>query len=94
MESCLSRHHKVFGDGREAPSRGYGTSLVQDKSEFDPTLFQDAAIPNVIRACETSVDLANMRIRERRPGIPTESRNSFLILVRENSIEIDLGAAR
>ncbi len=54
-------------------------------------LLQDAAVLNIIRACEASIDLANMLIRERRLGIPTESRESFSMLVREQLIDPDLG---
>lgn len=58
------------------------------KSDY---LFQDAAVLNVIRACETSIDLANMLIREKRLGIPAESRESFSILAREQLIDTELG---
>lgn len=53
---------------------------------------QDAAVLNVIRACETSIDLANMLIRRRRLGVPSETRESFAILVREDLLDGDLGA--
>lgn len=52
---------------------------------------QDAAVLNVIRACDTAIDLANMLIRRRRLGIPNESRESFAILSREKAIPIDVG---
>lgn len=52
---------------------------------------QDAAILNVIRACETAIDLANMLIRKRRLGVPSETRESFDILVRERLLERELG---
>jgi uncharacterized protein YutE (UPF0331/DUF86 family) len=52
---------------------------------------QDAAVLNVIRACDTAIDLANMLIRRRRLGIPNESRESFAILAREKAIPADLG---
>lgn len=52
---------------------------------------QDAAVLNVIRACDTSIDLANMLIRRRKLGIPGESRESFAILSREKVIPVDLG---
>ena len=52
---------------------------------------QDAALLNVIRACDTAIDLANMLIRRRRLGIPAESRESFAILSREKVISSDLG---
>lgn len=51
---------------------------------------QDAAVLNVIRACDTAIDLANMLIRRRRLGIPSESRESFGILSREKAIPADL----
>lgn len=51
---------------------------------------QDAAVLNVIRACDTAIDLANMLIRKRRLGIPSESRESFSILLREKLIEPSL----
>lgn len=52
---------------------------------------QDAAVLNVIRACDGAIDLANMLIRRRRLGIPAESRESFAILAREQAIPVDLG---
>jgi uncharacterized protein YutE (UPF0331/DUF86 family) len=52
---------------------------------------QDAAVLNIIRACDTTIDLANMLIRNRRLGIPSESRESFQILVREQLLERSLG---
>ena len=52
---------------------------------------QDAAVLNVLRACETSIDLANMLLRQGRLGIPAESREAFGILVREQRIAGDLG---
>jgi uncharacterized protein YutE (UPF0331/DUF86 family) len=55
-------------------------------------LLQDAAVLNIIRACETALDLANMLIRKRRLGIPSESRESFGILVREQLLEQSLGS--
>jgi uncharacterized protein YutE (UPF0331/DUF86 family) len=57
-------------------------------------LLQDAAVLNIIRACETALDLANMLIRRRRLGIPSESRESFGILVREQLLERSLGSRR
>ena len=54
-------------------------------------LLQDAAVLNIIRACEISIDLANMLIRRKHLGIPSESRDSFTILVREKLLEPELG---
>ena len=53
---------------------------------------QDAAILNVIRACDTAIDLANMAIRRRRLGVPNASRDSFTTLVRESIIAPELGS--
>lgn len=52
-------------------------------SNFDQ---QDAAILNILRACEQAIDLANMAIRRQRLGIPSDSRESFAILEREQQI--------
>lgn len=53
---------------------------------------QDAAVLNVIRACETAVDLANMVIRKRRLGIPSETRESFAILRQEQLLPPELSS--
>lgn len=52
---------------------------------------QDAAVLNVVRACDTAIDLANMLIRRRRLGIPAETRESFAILSREKIVSVELG---
>ena len=52
---------------------------------------QDAALLNVIRACEIAIDLANMLVRKHRLGIPSETRESFTILTREKLLPPDLG---
>lgn len=59
----------------------------QFRSNYDQ---QDAAILNILRACETAIDLANMLIRSRHLGIPTDSRESFSILQREGLINAEL----
>lgn len=51
---------------------------------------QDAAILNVLRACETAVDLANMLIRKRRLGFPSDTRDSFALLERGGLIAAEL----
>ena len=67
-------------------------ALTTAGSEFKTNyLLQDAAVLNIIRACETAIDLANMIIRKNRLGIPAESRESFGILVRENILARELG---
>lgn len=52
---------------------------------------QDDALLNILRACETAIDLPNVLIRERRLGLPQSSRESFELLVRANIIDQDLG---
>lgn len=78
LQRCVSR-------AREEAARAGGAFAADFTA-------QDAAILNVIRACETAIDLANMLIRKRRLGIPTESRDSFTILVRERLLEPESGA--
>lgn len=41
---------------------------------------QDAAVINVIRACEQTIDLASYVIRNRRLGVPTSSAECFSLL--------------
>ena len=68
----------------------YAAAGAEVRSNFN---LQDAAILNVIRACDVAIDLANMAIRKRHFGIPNQSRDSFATLVREDIIPADLGAA-
>ena len=77
LQRCIAR-------AREA----YGAAGSEIRTNYN---LQDAAILNVIRACDTAIDLANMAIRKRHLGIPNESRDSFAILVREGLIEPALG---
>lgn len=53
---------------------------------------QDAAVLNVLRACETAIDLANYVIRRRKLGIPTDSRESFELLETAGVIDSGLSA--
>ena len=48
---------------------------------------QDAAILNVIRACEQAIDLANHVIKGRKMGVPTSSTESFELLQKHAVIE-------
>jgi uncharacterized protein YutE (UPF0331/DUF86 family) len=41
---------------------------------------QDAAILNVVRACELAIDLANHVAQKRKLGLPATSRESFELL--------------
>lgn len=44
---------------------------------------QDAAILNVVRACEQTIDLANHVIKTHKMGIPSSSAESFELLQRK-----------
>lgn len=41
---------------------------------------QDAAILNILRACEQSIDLANHMVKKKQLGLPQSSRESFELL--------------
>lgn len=51
---------------------------------------QDAAILNVQRACEASLDIAHHLIRTRKLGIPQSARDAFDILSKSGLIAPDL----
>ena len=51
---------------------------------------QDAAILNITRACEQSIDLANVVIKQHKFGIPSGSRDAFVLLSKKNIISDDL----
>jgi uncharacterized protein YutE (UPF0331/DUF86 family) len=76
LQRCVARARAL----REAAGN-------QFRLDFDR---QDAAVLNVIRACESAIDLANILIRNGRFGIPTESRESFDILSREKLLAPEL----
>lgn len=57
---------------------------------FDHTR-QDAAILNVVRACEATLDLANHVVRVRQLGIPNSSADAFRALVQADVLPSDLG---
>lgn len=77
LQRCVARAREARGEA--------GTDF---RTSYN---LQDAAVLNIIRACDTAIDLANMLIRRRRLGIPGESRESFAILSREKAIPVDLG---
>jgi uncharacterized protein YutE (UPF0331/DUF86 family) len=51
---------------------------------------QDAAVMNVLRACEPSIDLANHLIKTHKMGVPTSSSASFALLAEQGVIDNDL----
>jgi uncharacterized protein YutE (UPF0331/DUF86 family) len=59
-----------------------------DPAGFDTNYSrQDAAILNVIRACEQAIDLANHIIKTHKLGIPTSSAESFDLLEKKRVID-------
>ena len=51
---------------------------------------QDAAILNIMRACEQAIDLANHVIKSHQMGIPTSSAESFELLFRQHVISSEI----
>lgn len=51
---------------------------------------QDAAILNIIRACEQAVDLANHVIKSHKMGIPISNAESFELLARKKVISLEI----
>ncbi len=51
---------------------------------------QDAAILNILRACEQVIDLANHIIKTHHMGIPTSTVESFALLARKKVIDSEL----
>lgn len=71
---------------------------VAEEYEDDPDNLrdqrrQDALILNVLRACETSIDLAMLEIARRRLGTPQSSRDAFQMLRDAGVLEADLAEA-
>ncbi len=76
IQRCIMRARQELAAG--------GENFAQDYTR------QDAAILNVLRACETTIDLANHIIRIEKLGAPASSRESFEILARVQIIPADL----
>jgi len=73
LQRCVHR-------AREARERAGETF----RKNFD---LQDAAVLNVVRACELGIDLANMAVRQKRLGVPADARESFGLLARQGLID-------
>jgi uncharacterized protein YutE (UPF0331/DUF86 family) len=73
LQRCVARAREARADAGD-----------NFRAEFN---LQDAAVLNIIRACDLAIDLANMLIRRRKLGIPRDSRDSFQILMREKLVE-------
>ena len=51
---------------------------------------QDAAVLNILRACETAIDLANLLVREGQLGVPQSARDGFRLLADASVIPREL----
>ena len=72
IQRCIFRARQEYG----ADPDGFATNYTR----------QDAAILNVLRACEQAIDLANHVIKTHRMGIPTTSAESFDLLHKQGVI--------
>ncbi len=62
----------------------YGADPQRFESDFTR---QDAALLNVLRACEQAIDLANHVIKSQKLGIPSSSAESFDLLQAKSIID-------
>jgi uncharacterized protein YutE (UPF0331/DUF86 family) len=76
IQRCVSR-------AREEYKRA-GIAFREDHTR------QDAALLNVTRACEQSIDLANHLVREEQLGLPASSAESFELLERAGILSAGL----
>jgi uncharacterized protein YutE (UPF0331/DUF86 family) len=72
-----------------AQARAYYDRPSQEVFEKD-IIRQDAIAINLQRAMELAIDMANHLIKEKKLGLPKESRESFLLLERAGIIPADL----
>lgn len=73
MQRCVARARET----RAAAGENFSTNYN----------LQDASVLNIVRACETAIDLANMVVRKRQLGIPSQSREAFHLLERDGLID-------
>lgn len=64
---------------------------AKDPATFDSDYTrQDAAVLNILRACEQAIDLANYVIKQHKMGVPTASADSFALLQQQGVITEEL----
>jgi uncharacterized protein YutE (UPF0331/DUF86 family) len=68
IQRCVSRAREEYEQA--------GSAFRDDHTR------QDAALLNVTRACEQSIDLANHLVRDEQLGLPSSSAESFELLER------------
>ena len=73
LQRCIARAREEYAFA----GRDFSTSVTH----------QDAAVLNITRACELTIDLANHLIKVRKLGIPTDTRESFELLEQARLIE-------
>lgn len=78
LERCIRQARRYYAEADEPPF----------EEDF---MRQDAVALNIQRACEVGIDMANHLIKVKKLGLPQDSRESFLILAREQVISADLG---
>jgi len=79
IERCVARVREEYdGDGHD---------LALDQRR------QDALVLNLLRACETAIDLAMHAVRVRALGAPQSSRDAFAMLVAAGILDRALGDA-
>ncbi len=76
IQRCIQRAREEYGSDPE----GFDTNYTK----------QDAAMLNVLRACEQAIDLANYVIKKHKLGIPTSSTESFDLLRQKFIIDASL----
>ncbi|MCU0615050.1 MAG: DUF86 domain-containing protein [Desulfobacterales bacterium] len=76
IQRCIQRAREEY---RNDPG-GFDTNYTR----------QDAAILNILRACEQAIDLANYIIKTYKMGVPATSAESFQLLEKKSVISIDL----
>jgi uncharacterized protein YutE (UPF0331/DUF86 family) len=76
IQRCVARAREIYEKKRK-----------NFLSDYDA---QDAAVLNIMRACELSIDLANYTIKAKKLGIPTSSADSFDLLSRKQIIGQDV----
>ncbi len=76
IQRCVQRAREEY----ESDPDGFDTNYTR----------QDAAILNVLRACEQAIDLANHVIRKHKMGIPSSSTESFDLLRQKSVIDAPL----
>ena len=73
IQRCVRRAREEYQADREGFAANY--------------TLQDAALLNVVRACESAIDLPNYAIRAYKLGIPVSSADSFKLLRAERIID-------